>query len=81
LDAQVLDGHARVLIEEPLSLLPGQALQSKDNIVYLRVRDGDWGHANTLDSFFWTSKPSMPSFASPSSSALPTPTLTPNHRP
>jgi hypothetical protein len=77
LDAQVMDGHARVLVEEPLSLLRGQALQSKDNIVYFRVKDGDWGHANTLDSFFWTLKPSTPSFDG-SSSPLPTSTPAPN---
>ncbi len=74
---QILGDHARVALEEPLPALRGQPSQSSGDVVYFRIEDGDWRHANVLDAFYWTLIPTAtPSAASRSPTSTPTPTPT-----
>lgn len=74
LGVQVKQGHARVQLEEPLPEFQGRPPQSLENVVYFRLEDGDWRHANVLDAFFWTLQPApTPTAVAPFSSPVPTP--------
>jgi hypothetical protein len=67
--------RARARVEEPLPAFLGQPPQSLRNVVYFRLQDGDWRHANVLDALLWTPTPTQtPSTTAAPSSPSPTPT-------